>query len=126
MALLEVKDLGVGYSTPRGELRAVQSVSFELREKETLGIVGESGCGKTTLGLALLDLIPPQGRITQGKIIIDGNDILSLHGDDLRRVRGKVVAMIFQDPMTSLNPVKKIRDHFVEVIRAHDPKVTKE
>jgi peptide/nickel transport system ATP-binding protein len=126
MALLEVKDLGVGYNTPKGELRAVQSVSFDLQERETLGIVGESGCGKTTLGLALLDLIPPQGRITQGKILIDGDDILSLHGDDLRRVRGKVVAMIFQDPMTSLNPVKKIGDHFVEVIRAHDPKATKE
>ena len=126
MALLEVKDLAVSYNTPTGELKAVQKVSFELQEQETLGIVGESGCGKSTLGLALLDLIPPQGKVTGGKIIIEGEDILSLEGDDLRRVRGKVIAMIFQDPMTSLNPVKKIGDHFVEAIRAHDPNVPKE
>jgi oligopeptide/dipeptide ABC transporter ATP-binding protein len=126
MALLEVKDLGVSYATPKGELRAVQGVSLDLQEQETLGIVGESGCGKSTLGLAVLNLMPPAGKITQGKIIIDGEDILSLRGDNLRRVRGKVVAMIFQDPMTSLNPVKKIGDHFVEVIRAHDPGVPKE
>jgi peptide/nickel transport system ATP-binding protein len=126
MALLEVRDLGVSYNTPKGELKAVQGVSFDLREQETLGIVGESGCGKSTLGLALLDLIPPQGKITQGKILIDGEDILTLQGEELRRVRGKVVAMIFQDPMTSLNPVKKIGDHFVEAIKAHDPDVPKE
>ncbi|MDG6909935.1 MAG: ABC transporter ATP-binding protein [Nitrososphaerota archaeon] len=126
MTLLEVTDLRVSYSTLKGELRAVQGVSFGLQEQETLGIVGESGCGKSTLGLALLNLLPPQGRVTQGKILLDGQDLLSLRGEELRRMRGKMVAMIFQDPMTSLNPVKKIGDHFVEAMRAHSPDVTKE
>jgi len=121
LALLEVRELAVSYKTLRGELKAVQGVSFDLAEEETLGIVGESGCGKSTLGLALLNLMPPQGRVTEGKIVLDGEDILTLDKEELRRVRGKMVAMIFQDPMTSLNPVKKIGDHFVEAIKAHDP-----
>jgi len=124
MALLEVKDLGVSYRTLKGEMKAVQGVSFDLKEQETLGIVGESGCGKSTLGLALLNLMPPQGRVTHGKILLEGEDILTLDKEELRRVRGKMVSMIFQDPMTSLNPVKKIGDHFVEAIRAHDPEVS--
>ncbi len=123
MTLLEVQELSVSYRTLKGELRAVQGVSFELGEQETLGIVGESGCGKSTLGLALLNLMPPQGRVTHGKIMLDGQDVLSLEKEELRRVRGKMVSMIFQDPMTSLNPVKKIGDHFVEAIRAHTPDV---
>ena len=126
MTLLEVQDLSVSYKTLAGEMRAVQGVSFELGEQETLGIVGESGCGKSTLGLALLNLMPPQGRVTHGKILLDGKDILSLGKEELRRVRGKVVSMIFQDPMTSLNPVKKIGDHFVEAISAHTPGVARE
>ncbi len=121
MALLEVRNLSVSYTTMKGELKAVQGVSFDLEEEQTLGIVGESGCGKSTLGLALLNLMPPQGRVTQGEILLGGEDVLSLDKEELRRVRGKMVAMIFQDPMTSLNPVKKIGDHFVEAIRAHDP-----
>lgn len=126
MTLLEVKDLDVSYTTLRGELRAVQRVSFDLKEQETLGIVGESGCGKSTLGLALLNLMPPQGRVTHGQILLEGEDILTLDKEHLRRVRGKMIAMIFQDPMTSLNPVKKIGDHFVEAIKAHNPEVTKD
>ncbi len=126
MTLLQVQDLNVSYKTLKGELKAVQGVSFELNEQETMGIVGESGCGKSTLGLALLNLMPPQGRVTRGKILLDGEDILALDKEGLRRVRGKMVSMIFQDPMTSLNPVKKIGDHFVEAIRAHDPDVPRE
>ena len=126
MTLLEVKDLRVSYNTLKGELKAVQGVSFALEEQETLGIVGESGCGKSTLGLALLALMPPQGKITQGEILLEGEDILSMDKERLRGVRGKKVSMIFQDPMTSLNPVKKIGDHFVEAIRTHDPTITKE
>jgi len=113
----------VRYKTLKGELKAVQHVSFDLEEQQTMGIVGESGCGKSTLGLALLNLMPPQGKVTHGKILLDGEDLLSLDAEGLRRVRGKMVSMIFQDPMTSLNPVKKIGDHFVEAIRAHDPNV---
>ena len=100
MTLLEVRELGVSYSTLKGEVKAVQGVSFELREQETLGIVGESGCGKSTLGLALLNLLPPQGRVTGGKILLDGTDVLAQKGEELRRGRGKMVAMIFQDHMT--------------------------
>ena len=121
MTLLEVKELSVSYSTYEGEVKAVQNVSFELPEQSTLGIVGESGSGKSTLGLALLKLLPPNGRVTHGSVTLDGVDILSLKNEELRRVRGKSVAMIFQDPMTSLNPVKKIGDHFVEAIQAHYP-----
>ncbi len=126
MTLLEVRELDVSYTTFKGELKAVQGVSFDLKEQETLGIVGESGCGKSTLGLALLNLMPPQGKVTHGKILLGGEDILSLNKEQLRRVRGKMVAMIFQDPMTSLNPVKRIRDHFVEAIRAHSPEVSED
>jgi len=124
MTLLQVQEVDVRYRTLKGELKAVQGVSFDLDEQETMGIVGESGCGKSTLGLALLNLMPPQGKVTHGKILLDGEDILSLGKEQLRLARGKIVSMIFQDPMTSLNPVKKIGDHFVEAIRAHDPDVS--
>jgi len=124
MTLLQVQELDVSYKTLKGELKAVQGVSFDLEEKETLGIVGESGCGKSTLGLALLNLMPPQGRVTHGKILLDGEDVLTLDKEQLRRLRGKMVSMIFQDPMTSLNPVKKIGNHFVEAIQAHDPGIS--
>jgi len=126
MTLLKVEELNVSYKTMTGELKAVQGVGFELEEQQTLGIVGESACGKSTLGLALLNLVPPPGRVTHGRIILEGEDILSLDNERLRRTRGKVVSMIFQDPMTSLNPVKKIGEHFVEAIRAHNPKVTRD
>src|SRR5208283_1470650 len=124
MTLLKVQGLNVSYKTMKGELKAVQGVDFELEQEETLGIVGESACGKSTLGLALLNLVPPPGRVTHGRILLEGEDILSLDNERLRRTRGKVVSMIFQDPMTSLNPVKKIGDHFVEYIRAHDNNVS--
>ena len=124
MTLLQVQEVDVRYKTLKGELKAVQRVSFDLNQQETMGIVGESGCGKSTLGLALLNLMPPQGKVTHGKILLDGEDILTLDKEQLRLARGKVVSMIFQDPMTSLNPVKKIGDHFVEAIRAHDPGVS--
>jgi oligopeptide/dipeptide ABC transporter ATP-binding protein len=126
MVLLEVKELDISYTTLKGEVRAVQGVSFDLKEQETLGIVGEPGCGKSTLGFALLNLVPSQGKVARGKILLDGEDFLALDKKQPRRVRGKMVSMIFQDPMTSLNPVKKIRDHFVEAIRAHDYEVTEE
>jgi peptide/nickel transport system ATP-binding protein len=125
MTLLKVQGLNVSYKTMKGELKAVQDVDFELEQQETLGIVGESACGKSTLGLALLNLVPPPGRVTHGRILLEGEDILSLDNERLRRTRGKVVSMIFQDPMTSLNPVKKIGEHFVEAIRAHNPRATK-
>ena len=104
----------------------LRTVSFSLEKAETLGVVGESGSGKSTLGLSLIGLVPFPGRITKGKIILKGKEVLKLRKDDLRNLRGKEVCYVFQDPMTSLNPVKKIGDHFVELIRTHEPQVTKQ
>ena len=112
------------YWTRNGNLRAVDDVSFSLRKAETLGIVGESGSGKSTLGLSLIDLIPYPGKLTGGKIILSGKEVLELPKDELRNLRGTEVCYVFQDPMTSLNPVKKIGAHFVELIRTHDAKVS--
>ena len=112
------------YWTRNGNLRAVDDVSFSVRKAETLGIVGESGSGKSTLGLSLIDLIPYPGKLTGGKIILNGKEVLKLPKDELRNLRGTEVCYVFQDPMTSLNPVKKIGAHFVELIRTHDAKVS--
>jgi peptide/nickel transport system ATP-binding protein len=121
--LLKVESLTVEYWTRNGRLRAVEDVSFSIKKAETLGIVGESGSGKSTLGLSLIDLVPYPGIITKGKIILNGKEVLKLPKEELRNLRGTEVCYIFQDPMTSLNPVKKIGAHFVELIRTHEPKV---
>jgi peptide/nickel transport system ATP-binding protein len=124
--LLTVDGLSVEYRTQRGRLRAVDDVSFSLGKSETLGIVGESGSGKSTLGLSLIGLVPFPGAIVKGSVFLSGKEVLKLKEDELRNLRGTGVCYVFQDPMTSLNPVKKIGDHFVEMIRTHQPKVTKE
>jgi peptide/nickel transport system ATP-binding protein len=124
--LMTVDALTVEYWTRKGKIRAVDDVSFSLRKAETLGVVGESGSGKSTLGLSLIDLVPFPGRITKGKVILKDKEVLKLRKDDLRNLRGKEICYVFQDPMTSLNPVKKIGDHFVELIRTHEPQVTKQ
>jgi len=121
-----VDALTVEYWTRKGKIRAVEDLSFSLEKAETLGVVGESGSGKSTLGLSLIGLVPFPGRITKGKIILKDKEVLKLRKDDLRNLRGKEVCYVFQDPMTSLNPVKKIGDHFVELIRTHEPQVTKQ
>jgi peptide/nickel transport system ATP-binding protein len=121
--LLKIESLTVEYWTRNGNLRAVDDVSFSIKKAETLGIVGESGSGKSTLGLSLIDLVPYPGKITKGKIILKDKEVLKLPKDELRNLRGTEVCYIFQDPMTSLNPVKKIGAHFVELIRTHEPKV---
>jgi peptide/nickel transport system ATP-binding protein len=117
--------LTVEYQTQRGRIRAVEDVSFVLEKAETLGIVGESGSGKSTLGLALIGLVPFPGKIVNGKVFLNGKEVLKLDKTELRNLRGTGVCYVFQDPMTSLNPVKKIGDHFVEMIQTHQPKVTK-
>lgn len=119
-ALVNIQGLSVEYRVGDVTAKAVQDVTLELRKGETLGLVGESGSGKSTLGFALMGLIQPPGYITSGEITFDGVDLRNMDRDDLRRIRGTKIAMIFQDPMTSLNPVKKIGDHFIEYIRAHD------
>jgi peptide/nickel transport system ATP-binding protein len=124
--LLEVRDLTVEYSSMRGTVRAVADVSISLEKGSTLGLVGESGSGKSTFGFSLLRMVPPPGRIMTGKIEFDGTEILQQPENGMRRIRGSQISMIFQDPMTSLNPVKRIRDHFVELYKTHDSTVTKE
>jgi peptide/nickel transport system ATP-binding protein len=123
---MTVDALTVEYWTRKGKIRAVEDLSFSLEKAETLGVVGESGSGKSTLGLSLIGLVPFPGRIIKGKIILKDKEVLKLRKDDLRNLRGKEVCYVFQDPMTSLNPVKKIGDHFVELIRTHEPQVTKQ
>jgi len=124
--LLKVDSLTIHYTTRRGTVRAVDNVSFSMKKGETFGVVGESGSGKSTLGLSLMRLVPHPGRIVRGRIIIDGTDIMSLSEKKMRSIRGRKVAFVFQDPMTSLNPVKKIGAHFVEYLRTHEPKISEE
>ena len=124
--LLNVDGLTVEYWTRKGRIRAVDDVSFSIAKSETLGVVGESGSGKSTLGLSLIGLVPFPGRITKGKVFLKGKEILKMGKEELRNLRGTEVCYVFQDPMTSLNPVKKIGGHFVELIQTHEPKVKKE
>lgn len=118
--LLAVRDLRTTFETEDGTVRAVDGVSFELQRGETLGIVGESGSGKSVTNLSVLRLIPqPPGRIESGEIIFDGQDLLALNDDEMRRIRGRRIAMIFQDPMTSLNPFMRISKQLMEISQLH-------
>src|SRR5919204_3412211 len=120
MALLEVNDLKTQFFTRDGVVRAVDGVTFNLDAGETLGLVGESGCGKSVTALSLMRLIPqPPGKIVNGKIVFDGQDILKMDDDDVRGIRGNNIAMIFQDPMTSLNPVLTISRQISEALELH-------
>lgn len=122
--LLEVEGLSVEYWMRKTKVRAVDDVSFTLDKAETLGVVGESGSGKSTLGLSLIRLVPFPGRIVKGNILLEGQSVLTLKNEQLRDLRGRSISYVFQDPMTSLNPVKKIGAHFTELIRTHEPKTS--
>ncbi|MDH3494340.1 MAG: ABC transporter ATP-binding protein [Acidobacteriota bacterium] len=118
--LLSVTDLRTYFQTEDGIVKAVDGISFELEKGETLGIVGESGSGKSVANLSIMRLIPePPGKIVGGDILFDGEDVLSLPIEEVRHLRGKRMAMIFQDPMTSLNPFLKISTQLMEVTRLH-------
>ncbi|MFN8651642.1 MAG: ABC transporter ATP-binding protein [Gemmatimonadales bacterium] len=120
--LLEVRDLRVSFPGSRGPVLPVDGVSFALARGETLALVGESGSGKTLTGLSLLRLLPPGGSIVTGSAIrLDGEDLLALAPEPLRQVRGRRIAMVFQDPMSSLNPVLTVGDQIRETIQAHVP-----
>ena len=121
MPFLDIASLSVDYRSSRGTVRAVEDISFSLDKGETLGLAGESGSGKSTLGLSIIRLVPHPGIIVKGQIKIEEKNILKLREQEMRSIRGGKVAYIFQDPMTSLNPVKKIGVHFVELIRNHEP-----
>jgi oligopeptide transport system ATP-binding protein len=118
--LLEVKDLRTYFFTQEGTVRAVDGVSWDLDEGETLGLVGESGCGKSVTALSILRLIPnPPGRIVDGEILFEGRDLLKVSNSEMRHIRGNRIAMVFQEPMTSLNPVLTIGNQIIEVIKLH-------
>jgi peptide/nickel transport system ATP-binding protein len=123
--VLELRDVSIHYKTSRGMVKAVDGVSFDVKEKETIGLVGESGSGKSTLGYGIMKLLPKTAKV-RGTILLDGENLADKNEKEMQRIRGSKVAMIFQDPMTSLNPVMKVRDHFTEMIKTHRPDVSDE
>ena len=126
MNILEVKNLNMSYKTLDGDVEAVKDVSFTVKEGESFGIVGESGCGKTSVAMSLLQLQADNGKITKGEIIFDGVDIVSLSETQLRKVRWNGISIVFQGAMNSWNPVIKIGEQIREAIREHYPDKTKE
>ena len=124
--LLEIKDLSITYNTEIATVYAVNGMSLSLEYGETLGLVGETGAGKTTTCLSIMRLLPEGiGEVTNGSIILDGNDMLNLHEDKVRDLRGNIVSMIFQDPMSSLNPVMTVGDQILEVLKTHNKDMSK-
>ena len=124
--LLEVKNLSVGIDSPAGEVQAVRDVSFSLRKGEVLAIVGESGCGKSVLCKSIMKLLPASARIKNGSIRIHGQDITAYREKEMQKLRGNFFSMIFQDPMTSLNPTIKTGKQIAEAIQIHNRTLTKE
>ncbi|MGJ4883423.1 ABC transporter ATP-binding protein [Bradyrhizobium sp. SZCCHNS3052] len=117
--VLSVRNLQVEFATRRGTLRAIDGVSYDIAKGEVLGVVGESGAGKSVTGLAVIGLIDPPGRISGGEIELSGLRIDNLPPEEMRKVRGKRIGMIFQDPLTSLNPLYRVGDQIIETIRTH-------
>ncbi len=125
--VLDVKGLQTVFFTNSGLFKAVDDVSFSVRRGETLAIVGESGCGKSVTALSVMRLVPdPPGRIVGGSIVLEGTDLLGLDEAEIRQIRGNRISMIFQEPMTSLNPVMRIGDQITEAVRLHRPMTRKE
>jgi len=117
--VLSVRDLRVEFVTRRGVLKAIDGISFDIARGEVLGVVGESGAGKSVTGAAVIGLIDPPGRIAAGEIRLSGERIDNLKPEAMRRVRGKRIGMIFQDPLTSLNPLYRVGHQLVETIQTH-------
>jgi len=122
--LLQIEGLRTVFRTAMGQVAAVDGVSLSVGRGQTLGIVGESGCGKSMLSLSIMRLVPQPGRIAEGRILFDGQDLLTLSPDAMRAMRGRRIGMIFQEPMTSLNPVFSVGDQIIEAMRAHDRKAS--
>ena len=120
--LLKIEGLRTVFRSASGDIAAVDGVDLEVARGRTLGIVGESGCGKSMLSLSVMRLVPPPGRVAAGRVLLDGEDLLGLPMSRMRQLRGGKVAMIFQEPMTSLNPVHPIGLQITEAMRAHDPR----
>ena len=118
--LLDIKNLSVTYKTEDGIVYAVNDLNMEIGHKETLGFVGETGAGKTTTAMTIMGLLPtPPGKVTSGEILFDGRDMLTISDKERRSILGEEISMIFQDPMTSLNPSMRVGDQIVEMIRLH-------
>lgn len=124
---LDVRDLNVEFGSDRGVVRAVNHVSFHINKGETIGLVGETGAGKTTTALSIMQLVPgPHGRITAGELLFEGEDLLKKSEREMRKIRGGKISMIFQDPMTSLNPVVTVGDQIAEVIKLHSERISRQ
>jgi peptide/nickel transport system ATP-binding protein len=121
MALLQVEKLTTHYKTERGWVRAVEGISFNVEEGEAMGLAGESGCGKSTVALTLLKILPSGGRIRGGKIIFDGRDLVPLRESEMRKIRWKGISVVFQGAMNALNPVYKVGYQIEEAIKLHEP-----
>lgn len=125
MSLLTVRNLFTFYKTMRGFVRAVEDVSFDVKEKEALGLAGESGCGKTTIALSLLRILPNNGIITKGQILFRDMDIVKMSENELRKkIRWKKISLVFQGAMNALNPVYRVEDQIIEAIKTHEPKIS--
>jgi len=125
MALMEIRQLKTCYFTPEGTVNAVDGVSLKLEKRHALGLVGESGCGKTTLALASMKLLPSNARITGGDIILDGEDLAAKTDEEMNQIRWKKISLVFQGAMNALNPVFKVGDQIVEAIMTHDKNMAK-
>ena len=118
--ILEIEELEMSYQTIKGFVSAVDNVSFKIMKGESMGLVGESGCGKTSLGMCIMKLLPENARIMNGKILFDGEDIIPKTEEEMRKIRWKGVSMIFQAAMNALNPVYRVGDQIIEAIQTHD------
>lgn len=117
--ILQVKNLVTTFHTAEGPVEAVRDISFQLHRGETMALVGESGSGKSVTAMSLLNMVRRPGRVERGRVLFQGQDLLSLDEPAMRRIRGKAISLVFQDPIASLNPLMRVRDQIVETIQAH-------
>ena len=124
-SILDIKNLYIQYPIYIGTVRAGENINLSLNKGEVMGLVGESGCGKSTLGYSILRMLKPPGKITGGQMLYHGRDLVELPEEEMLALRGNNISMIFQDPLTSLNPLFRIDKQFIETIRVHEKKTSK-